>query len=590
MEVMAETRKFRMHPQLLMDVIRRQAGTLAKALLEGAMNAVDAGATRFGINVTPEAIEMDDDGCGFKDKAEIEGFFEVFGQPHDEGDATYGRFRMGRGQIFSFGRNLWKSRGFTMDVDVAKDGLDYKLVEGDTGIDGCYIKVELYEELTRVSLQELKAELKTYVAYLQIPVLFNGEQLSAPTDTQKWDYEDEFMCIRFSGTGGLVVYNMGVMVKIYGGYEFGTGGTVVSKKQLKVNFARNDVMSDCPVWRKVKAVVKQKADIKVRSSPMTEHSRARLAKDFLEERGVFRLHQNKKLITDVRGRHHSLETFRRRLASEVVSSAPQGDRIGDRLMQIKVAFIISKETLDRFGVMSVDGLVLLLKCNGMVQYGPSNIRDFEDIRESVPDTYDILPEKELTPKEKLWLRIANRFSVLKRRRYFIGISGGAKMWTDGGTFIAVDRDWLKDLKIESIGDIVQFGQVLHHEYTHDDNNQESDVHGPQFYEDYHDTRERVGTFLDAVLFCLEKDYKTILNRGNKALDKALDRIDGAQEKLDKLDELERCLITVGKLPTTGVDFGDGKGSETKVTLVTGVTRAKAADLESDDTDWLAGVV
>ena len=45
---MSETRRFKPHPQLLLDVIQRQAGTLGKAVLEAVMNAVDAKAVLFG--------------------------------------------------------------------------------------------------------------------------------------------------------------------------------------------------------------------------------------------------------------------------------------------------------------------------------------------------------------------------------------------------------------------------------------------------------------------------------------------------------------------------------------------------------------
>jgi len=38
---MAEQRKFQMHEKLLLDVIKRQAGTLQKAVLEGVMNSED---------------------------------------------------------------------------------------------------------------------------------------------------------------------------------------------------------------------------------------------------------------------------------------------------------------------------------------------------------------------------------------------------------------------------------------------------------------------------------------------------------------------------------------------------------------------
>ena len=107
-----ETRHFRIdHNKLLLDVIRRQAGSLTKAIMEGVMNAVDAGATRCDISVTADTVTITDDGKGFASKKEIQEWFEVFGAAHSEEEAkTFGTFRMGRGQMFAYGVNKWTLR------------------------------------------------------------------------------------------------------------------------------------------------------------------------------------------------------------------------------------------------------------------------------------------------------------------------------------------------------------------------------------------------------------------------------------------------------------------------------------------------
>jgi hypothetical protein len=48
-----ERRGLRMHPRLLWDVITRQSGTIGKAILEGVMNSIDAGATKCEIYKYP---------------------------------------------------------------------------------------------------------------------------------------------------------------------------------------------------------------------------------------------------------------------------------------------------------------------------------------------------------------------------------------------------------------------------------------------------------------------------------------------------------------------------------------------------------
>lgn len=53
---MSETRAFKVHPQLLFDVIQRQAGTLTKALCEGVMNSIDAGSKAVDVKIAEDSV------------------------------------------------------------------------------------------------------------------------------------------------------------------------------------------------------------------------------------------------------------------------------------------------------------------------------------------------------------------------------------------------------------------------------------------------------------------------------------------------------------------------------------------------------
>lgn len=147
----AEKRDFRMHPDLLWSVIKSQAGTLSKAFLELVMNAVDAGSDKVEILFDRNTFKVSDGGKGFTSRREIEDFFETFGTPHKEGDATYGKFRMiGRGQIFSFAKNTWQSSAFRMDVDIKTLGLEYNLHENQSMVNGCVISGEFYDKFVLI--------------------------------------------------------------------------------------------------------------------------------------------------------------------------------------------------------------------------------------------------------------------------------------------------------------------------------------------------------------------------------------------------------------------------------------------------------
>lgn len=127
----SENRTFRMHPNLLKSVIRNQADSFSKAVLESVMNSIDAGASKVNITLDRENLVVIDDGKGFASREEVDLYFEQFGTPHEAGDAVFGKFRMGRGQLFAYCKSSWRSNTFEMLVDIENaEELTYKLRTG----------------------------------------------------------------------------------------------------------------------------------------------------------------------------------------------------------------------------------------------------------------------------------------------------------------------------------------------------------------------------------------------------------------------------------------------------------------------------
>lgn len=94
---------FTLDPQIIHHVIYNQAGSIGKAIIELIMNSIDAGAAAVQIKMTEKGFECVDDGRGFASREDVLNYFGRFGTPHQEGDATYGRFRlvMRRRKMFS---------------------------------------------------------------------------------------------------------------------------------------------------------------------------------------------------------------------------------------------------------------------------------------------------------------------------------------------------------------------------------------------------------------------------------------------------------------------------------------------------------
>lgn len=537
---MTQQRSFKMHPQLLFSVIERQAGTLSKAILEGVMNAVDAGATKISVTVSTEQVQISDNGKGFADRREIELFFETFGQPHDEVEQkVYGQFRMGRGQMFAFGANDWRTGEFEMQVDVKCKGLDYRLVEGLALHEGCYIGIDLYEPLLPSDLSATERDIERMVKYVSVPVTLNGKVVSKDPATLKWDHETADAYINLKPSGGLRVYNLGVFVNEMSSYQLGTGGEVVAKQQLKVNFARNDVQSDCPVWKRIKKAVDQRATRENKSKPtLDDGGRKRMADQFrLGELGLEDI-AKVKLFTDVTGRHWSLRGLGKwsswgRKSKVPCTVARDGDALGDKLMQHHIAFVFSEETLERFEVASVPALLNLLRRKESWYVEKWVATPFEKLEKQLGRSYQLVPKDELTAKERALLNtienaadnIASGLRSEERRKtrtIALGVSACADAWTDGSSYITINRKFLKHVQ-PTIEGWVRIGSLMLHEYCHDEPNTETHIHTPEFYRRFHDAADLVATFVARAIgwypHALKKEGLRLQKRDLKDRDK-----------------------------------------------------------------------
>ena len=194
-----ETRDLAAHPKFLMDGIKRQAGTLQKANLEGVMNAIEAGSPVVRIDLIIDdngkaRLSIGDDGIGIETKEELILHFETFGTPHTESvHKIYAEFRMGRGQMFAFGKNVWRTATFMMVVDIDHKGLTYELTENLPYVKGCHIDIDLYRNpigYSHNSIANYKECIQKQVRFMEGTILFNGEQINTPASTLKWDFED----------------------------------------------------------------------------------------------------------------------------------------------------------------------------------------------------------------------------------------------------------------------------------------------------------------------------------------------------------------------------------------------------------------
>jgi hypothetical protein len=495
-----EQRAFAIDPALLYSVIQSQAGTLEKALLEGVMNSVDAGSQKVAVTLDDVSFSIRDNGRGFRNREEIVKWFETFGTPHQEGDAVFGRFRMGRGQMMAFAPTLWQSGAFQMSVDIRNNGLGYELSQLAPALKGCSVEGKLYQPLTESRRQETEEAFRRLVAYCPIPVELNGRVISVRPEKAKWGYEDAACYLQLDPDAReLLVYNQGVLVKSMPGWRFGSGGVVVSKKPLTVNFARNDILEyECSQWELVRASIERGVMARLSSrKQLSDDQRAFLARKVMGSRDGLDQHGlTAKIFTDVQGKHVALVDVLAAKAVAVESvSRPQLSRA---MHDTGAALVLSRKSLERIGASSLADLCERL--SRVREVGSSGIEPMDidklPFRTAGPKDRE-LPRDGLHPKERcalLALDSANAYIgdwlmsrgwADKVRELRVGVRAGAVAWTDGAEYIYAHRKYLRQLD-RGLDGAGYWISTLVHEYCHDTDDSESHDHGEVFYAKYHE--------------------------------------------------------------------------------------------------------
>lgn len=490
---------FTMDDNLLVSVIKTQAGSLSKALLEGVMNSIDAGATRVDITLDHERFTIKDDGRGFSSKEEIKEYFGRFGTPHVEGDAVYGRFRMGRGQLFAFAATVWQSGEYQMTVDIENDGLEYGLKKLEQPVSGCLIEGRLYQRLSDWKYTETLQSLRKLVAYAPKPVYVNGEQYGKPASKCKWTYEDEdAYYLILQGADELQVYNLGVFVESRYASSMGAGGIVVSKKALKVNFARNSVLEDqCPIWQRISHHLEQLVMRKLSSAKaLSETERKFLATRLsnLEAHPTLKWRELK-LLTDPTGKHLALSALKKFKRFVHIDGEPH---YAAAIHGSDGTFVVTDKLLNRFGVGSLNEWLARMERYDLVN-PDYEVVEREQLAELDLGNAKTLDADGLTRRESaafhtliilndmLVARLMPYTDIKKIRSLRIGAhKSNAVAWTDGQSYITANRKYLNKLFNEGVDGVYEWLLTLLHEYTHDTDDSESHSHGEVFYQKYHD--------------------------------------------------------------------------------------------------------
>jgi len=274
-------RKFQATEGLLNDVMRKQSGVIQKAWLEAVMNGVDANADHISLEITEDTTRYSDNGDNMVEE-EIKQYFEQFGlKDGDIEDKQFGKFRMGRGQIFNFGLNIWRAKDNYMVVSLDDEsttavlpdcttetdesiigvdgdnytldtsGLGYTLLDADTNDSGVNIEVQHYNDIDDLqsTLDEF-IQLIEYVPWMHdVTIELNGEDIGSEPEVVD-ETKLAYFCEGYTNyKTSSPVYNLGAYVDDFNLGELSLA--IISKEDLDVTLDRTDILEHDQKWQKI---------------------------------------------------------------------------------------------------------------------------------------------------------------------------------------------------------------------------------------------------------------------------------------------------------------------------------------------------
>jgi len=549
---------------IIRHLIESQSGTLMNAVAELVSNGLDAHATKIDIEIDISAeshtMTVTDNGRGFESMDDILQCFAVLGFDHNtEAQKAKGRsigaYGLGRMQLGSWAASTWETNQFRMHMDV-KDrtkaaAFDLEECE-DVLHKGCRITAEFYKPLNRRAVEELKSELRRKIRYVPVSVTLNGEEL---TDTDRgWTYEDDdfYFLHRRDASSGVEVYNLGVLVRYYPTSQCsGVSGVLVSKREpFKLNMARNELLiAEDALWPKAKKIFSQYAE--KRTSKMKDSDREAMVQAQIAGEGIATFDfAKKRVFLDCKGRTASLNMILSHANGCITMAPRRASQIAEHVHNAKTAFVLDRRMLDWLNIDRVEDAAAVLH---RLQYGDRDhclapaftVVDFAEVSAAFAGKARLVEPNQIKKSEKAMLaallpvldyllrRTAYSMNVQMHRaprQLVLGKSESAVAWTDGSTYVAVDRDHLSRWYANPNA-LMSGIMVLLHECCHDSRTDDDHVHGLEFYERFESVATaaymELWSMVNDTMLRWEKERKKLNLTTSKPVLRALTKVDEA---------------------------------------------------------------
>ena len=569
-----ETREIVADNNLALHHIYSQAGSIEKAFAECCTNAVDSRSTKIEITISDDgrSYVISDNGEGFETRDGILKNFEELGFDHNteeelEKNRKFGRFGLGRAQLWCFSSNVWASGPFRMSVDLHNRGLEYDLDSNAEPVKGCTITGELYEPVSLAQVNVIRRELTELMRYMPIEIVFNGAVISKSMTKQTWDKVTDEAYYRLTDSGALKIYNMGMLVKSISFQTFGSGGIVVSRKPLTLNVARNDIMQNtCTVYpiivSELRGVVEAKREKATHSFGtqdriylLREHVRADAKKSLRC--------MDKKIVDTSCGTKASLSQILKEFGGRITVTPTMYGSINERILEIRKACPIHSTMLQYLN-MSADEFIEALNYHQDKTGGERfSLVAYEEVRAAIASTPVRLTDSQLTPKQKVavqTLRTLNnvvsgmmsqvydeRYRLVEgaERQLELGKHFNRRAWTDANTYIAICAKTAVRLTEQGYRGLYEAACLILKQYLHTESTEQDDPCNHDILAAFHDISLELMEELIIQAQHLSISYGRDLIKAGLAVPKNVSADSEASIKAEQMREaiVERGLLT-----------------------------------------------
>lgn len=559
--------KIGMTPRLAMQTIRDQASDVVDGWREGWQNAADSPGSdtvQMETDASRTVISDNGDGLDLNDEA-AQNLLTDLGETSKEGDEdTIGQFGVGKGQIWAKARVTMMSGDVALHFDIKNWGLEYDKTDLEQPVDGLTVVMDHYTDEVpdpdsrkwKKYKERMEKRFKYMSATQDVKGFLNGKLITgddpkAAVDKYKHrrvrETDDAIFAVAHNADDEIAVYSNGIFVKDIDGE--GLTGVIVSKSNLDLNFARNDIKSGSDIWNRITddlhGIRKDILD-EVPDTNLNQASREAIADMMMEDGEQF---DDTPVFRMTSGDKVSLEEIKE---SGGVGFAPTDNPFADKL--IERGYIILDQNDD--AVQSLDYARQNDKVDTPSQHDIHSLAEELGLNEG----YDEVHDTELTAYQRRRLNVAREMAdrLGIRREIVWGSDDAAAAWTDGENKI-----WLTESVFESNMTEIwlpKLYRTLVHEWAHDGESKGCSGHNSNWT---HLFRKR----LESNQWVYERVAEKLSKYGFNYFEP-----DGLteheQQKADAVrDEIRRC--TVGDLVTwngraTPVPIADIKDQQMKL--------------------------